>query len=133
MKAVSHSQGGLKHTVTIGEHTLTVDEPVESGGTAAGPRPQELLAASLVSCTAITMQLYAQRKGWDVSDLEVSAEFQPAERGTMTTFEMVLTFPDDLDDEQVEKLRTIATKCPIHRTLEGEAMFKERVRRRSRA
>lgn len=133
MKAVSTSQGGFKHTVKIGGHSITVDEPTEKGGTGSGPTPQELLAASLVSCTAITMQLYAERKGWDLADLEVSAEFQPAERGALTTFEMVLTFPDNLDDDQVDKLRTIATKCPIHRTLEGEAMFKERVRRRSPA
>lgn len=91
------------------------------------------MAASLVSCTAITMQLYAQRKGWDLDDLTVEVEFQPAERGAPTQFEMILGLPDDLTDEQVEKLRVIAAKCPIHRTLEGEAMFSERVERRARA
>jgi putative redox protein len=133
MRAVSTSQGGLRHLVTVGEHQLIADEPVERGGTAAGPSPLELLAASLVSCTAITMQLYAQRKGWDVDDLQVEVDFQPAERGALTQFEMVLGFPDSLSEEQVEKLKVIAAKCPIHRTLEGEAIFTERVERRARA
>jgi putative redox protein len=133
MRAVSTSQGGLRHLVTVGEHQLIADEPVERGGTGAGPSPLELLAASLVSCTAITMQLYAQRKGWDVDDLQVEVDFQPAERGALTQFEMVLGFPDSLSEEQVEKLKVIAAKCPIHRTLEGEAIFSERVERRARA
>jgi putative redox protein len=133
MRAISHAQGGFKQSIEVGAHRLTSDEPTDKGGSGAGPTPQELLAASLVSCTAITMQLYAQRKGWDLDDLTVEVEFQPAERGAPTQFEMILGLPDDLSDEQVEKLTVIAAKCPIHRTLEGEAMFTERVERRARA
>lgn len=119
--------------MTVGDHRIIADEPAERGGANSGPSPLELLAASLVSCTAITMQLYAQRKGWDLGDLTVEADFQPAERGALTQFEMVLGFPDHLTEEQVEKLQVIAAKCPIHRTLEGEAIFSERVERRARA
>ncbi|MDQ8045159.1 MAG: OsmC family protein [Solirubrobacteraceae bacterium] len=133
MRAVSTSQGGLRHLVSVGDHHLIVDEPVERGGTDTGPSPLELLAASLVSCTAITMQLYAKRKGWELDDLTVEVDYQPAERGALTQFEMILGFPDNLSDEQVEKLKVIAAKCPIHRTLEGEAIFTERVERRARA
>lgn len=133
MRAVSNSQGGLRHCVTVGDHKLMVEEPATPGAAVAAPSPLELMAASLVSCTAITMQLYAERKGWDLSDLEVSAEFQPPERGAPTSFETVLVLPADLTDEQVEKLTVIAAKCPVHRTLEGEAMFTERVVRRARA
>jgi putative redox protein len=133
MKAVSTSQGGLRHLVSVGDHHLIIDEPAERGGTDTGPSPLELLAASLVSCTAITMQLYAKRKGWELDDVTVEVDFQPAERGALTQFEMVLGFPDNLSDEQVEKLKVIAAKCPIHRTLEGEAIFSERVERRARA
>jgi putative redox protein len=133
MRAVSHSQGGFRHVIDVGGHRLVADEPTEKGGSGSGPTPQELMAASLVSCTAITMQLYAQRKGWNLDDLTIECEFQPAERGAPTQFEMVLGLPDDLTDEQVDKLKVIAAKCPIHRTLEGEAMFTERVERRARA
>lgn len=133
MRAISHAQGGFRHVIEIGDHRVTVDEPASQGGAGTGPSPQELLAAALASCTAITMQIYAERKGWDVSDLSVECEFQPAERGAPTSFSLVLHLPDDLSDEQVEKLTVIAAKCPIHRTLEGEAMFVERVTRRARA
>jgi putative redox protein len=73
------------------------------------------------------MEMYAQRKGWDIGDVEVDCEYQPAERGTPTKFELVVRLPDTLSAEQVEKLKVIAAKCPIHRTLDGEVMFTERV------
>jgi putative redox protein len=127
MKATARRTGNLRQTVHIRDHRVTVDEPREAGGDDMGPSPQELLAASLASCTAITMEMYAQRKGWDVGDIEVGCEYQPAERGTPTKFELVVRLPDTLPPEQVEKLKVIAAKCPIHRTLDGEVMFTERV------
>jgi putative redox protein len=129
MKATVTRAGTFRQSVKIREHDLTVDEPADHGGEDAGPSPQELLAASLASCTAITMEMYAQRKGWDVGDVEVTADYTPAERGTPTRFNLVLRFPASLSDEQVERLRVIAAKCPVHRTLDGEVMFDERVER----
>ncbi|HWI71817.1 MAG TPA: OsmC family protein, partial [Baekduia sp.] len=105
------------------------DEPTEKGGEDTGPSPQEMLAASLAACTAITMEMYAKRKGWDVGDVEVACDYTPAERGCPTRFNLVMRFPDSMSDEQVERLRVIAAKCPVHRTLEGEVMFDERVER----
>ena len=91
--------------------------------------PQELLAASLASCTAVTMEMYAARKQWDIGGVEVACEFTPAERGCPTRFRIIMRLPDSLSDEQVAKLRVIAAKCPVHRTLDGEVMFDERVER----
>jgi putative redox protein len=127
MRAVATQRTQLKHDVTVREHRLTADEPVEMGGSDEGPSPQELLAASLASCTAITMEMYAKRKGWNVDGLEVDARYTPAERGCPTRFELVMRMPPHLSDEQVERLRVIAAKCPVHRTLEGEVAFDERV------
>jgi putative redox protein len=127
MKATSRRHGGLRQSVSVRQHTIVLDEPHGVGGDDAGPSPQELLAAALASCTAITMEMYAQRKGWDLGDVEVDCEYQPAERGTPTRFELVLRFPQTLAPEQIERLRVIATKCPIHRALDGEVMFTERV------
>ena len=127
MKATARRTGTMRQTVHVRDHRVTVDEPREAGGDDQGPSPQELLAASLASCTAITMEMYAQRKGWDIGDVEVDCEYQPAERGTPTKFELVVRLPDTLSPEQVEKLKVIAAKCPIHRTLDGEVMFTERV------
>jgi putative redox protein len=127
MRAVARQREKFTHDVKAGDHTLTVDEPVEAGGQDEGPSPQELLAAALASCTAVTMEMYAQRKGWDTSGLEVDVEYTPAERGCPTKFELVLKMPPHLDEEQIERLQVIAAKCPVHRTLEGEVMFEERV------
>ena len=129
MKATATRTGTYKHVVAVRQHKLSADEPTESGGEDSAPSPQELLAASLASCTAITMEMYAQRKGWDIGGVEVEAEYAPAERGCPTKFSLTLRLPEDLTDEQVERLRVIAAKCPVHRTLDGEVMFHERVER----
>lgn len=127
MLATAVQQDGYRHEVRIRSHTLTADEPVDKGGGDAGPTPQELLAAALASCTAITMEMYAERKGWNVDGLEVDVDYSPAERGAVTRFELVMKMPAHLSDEQVRKLQVIAAKCPVHRTLEGEVAFEERV------
>ena len=121
--------GGFRHTVQVRDHQLTLDEPLEAGGQDSGPSPQELLATSLASCTAITMEMYATRKGWEIGHVEVEVEYSPAERGCPTKFELVVRLPDDLPEEQAERLRVIAAKCPVHRVLDGEVMFMERVER----
>src|SRR5215216_8173872 len=101
MKATATRQSGYRHVVKIRSHDVTIDEPEGSGGTDAGPSPQELLAASLASCTAVTMEMYADRKGWDIGDLEVVCEYAPAERGCPTRFSLILRFPPTLSDDQV--------------------------------
>src|SRR3954447_7307423 len=98
MKATARRVGTYRHEISIRQHGLAADEPTEHGGGGEGPpppaelpappsprtAPQELLAASLASCTAITMEMYAQRKGWVLDDIEVSVDYQPAERGCPT-------------------------------------------------
>jgi putative redox protein len=127
MRATARRTGALRHTIDIRDHHLSADEPRDHGGEDSGPSPQELLAASLASCTAITMEMYAERKGWDLGNIEVDCEYQPAERGCPTRFDLVLRVPDGLTHEQIEKLKVIAAKCPVHRTLDGEVMFSERI------
>ena len=129
MKATATRTGTYKHTVKMGDHQFTSDEPAEKGGEDAGPCPQELLAASLATCTAVTMEMYAARKGLEVGGVEVACEYTPAERGCPTKFKLVLRIPDTVPDDIAERLRVIATKCPVHRTLDGEVMFDERVER----
>ena len=128
MKAIARRENGtLKHAVEMRDHTVVADEPEEEGGDDSGPSPQELLAASLASCTAITMEMYAKRKGWDVGDVAVHVEYEPAQRGSPTRFHMIVDLPKELPDEQRERLMQIGAKCPVHRVLEGEVMFEESV------
>jgi putative redox protein len=115
------------HRVTIRDHELTVDEPGELGGEDRGASPQELLAASLAACTAITLEMYAKRKGWEIAPVEVECEYSPAERGEPTIFDLVLRLPSTCSEEQIERLKVIAAKCPVHRALEGEVGFRQRV------
>ena len=129
MKATAHRSTPTRfaHSVTVRGHQLVADEPTEFGGDDDGPSPQELLAASLASCTAITMEMYAKRKGWDIGTIEVAVEYTPAERGCPTKFALDLRLPPGCTDEQRERLQVIAAKCPVHRTLEGEVMFEDRI------
>jgi putative redox protein len=127
MRAVARLREGFTHDIKVGRHHVTADEPTQEGGQDLGPSPQELLSAALASCTAVTMEMYAQRKGWNVNGLEVDCRYSPAERGCPTRFELVMRMPAHLSEEQVERLQVIAAKCPVHRTLEGEVAFDERV------
>lgn len=130
MKVTAIRDGGnFRHTIQVRDHAITIDEPLSAGGGDTGPAPQELLAVSLASCTAITMEMYAARKGWDLGHVEVGAEYSPAERGCPTKFELVIRLPADIPEEQAERLRAIAAKCPVHRALDGEVMFRERIER----
>jgi len=128
MRAIARRDGAkLKQQVEIRDHRITADEPRDEGGEDAGPSPQELLAASLASCTAITMEMYANRKGWDIGEVVVDVDYEPAQRGSPTRFRMDVQLPKELPEAQREKLMQIAAKCPVHRTLEGEVMFEENV------
>jgi putative redox protein len=128
MKATARRENGkYKHEVEIRDHRVVADEPEDTGGDDSGPSPEELLAASLASCSAITMEMYADRKGWDIGELEVNVNFEPAQRGSPTKFAMQVRLPKEMPDEQRERLMQIAAKCPVHRTLEGEVMFEESV------
>jgi putative redox protein len=118
---------GLAHEIDLGdERAIVVDEPVQDGGTDTGPRPSQLLASSLAGCTAITIELYAQRKGWELEGLEVAVDMSSEDEGVPphavpTHFAVQVTLPAGLDEEQRRKLMVIAGKCPVHKLLEKGA------------
>lgn len=117
---VARRREGFTHEIKIRGHSLTADEPESTGGADQGPTPQELLAASLASCTAITVEMYADRKEWDVSELEVAVEHEPGPRGSPERFEVTLLLPGGLSEEQTQRIKQIAGKCPVHRALAAE-------------
>ncbi len=128
MRASARRENGTyRHDVEVRNHHVISDEPAANGGDDTGPSPQELLAASLASCTAITIEMYANRKGWDIGDIGVNVDYEPAQRGSPTKFGLEITLPKELPEDQRERLMQIAAKCPVHRTLEGEVMFDETV------
>ena len=126
MRAVARRENGaFRHEIQIRDHTLTSDEDEEDGGGDAGPSPLELLAASLASCSAVTMEMYAERKGWDIGEVVVDVDYEPAQRGSPTKFRINVQLPKELPEDQRTRLMQIVAKCPVHRTLEGEVMFEE--------
>jgi putative redox protein len=125
--ALRTSPSGFTHEVAFGNHQITVDEPEELGGDDQGPSPQQLLAGALAACTAITIEMYARRKEWEIGAVEVDCEYDSPEPNSPTKFRLTLKLSSNLSQEQVERLGAIAAKCPVHRTLAGEIMFEERI------
>jgi putative redox protein len=125
----ARGSAGLAHGIERGDgRDIVVDEPAEAGGTDTGPRPSELLASSLAGCTAITIELYAERKGWDLPGLEVTVDMSSEGEGrgapahaSPTHFTVEVGLPPGLSDEQRQKLMVIAGKCPVHKLLEHGA------------
>lgn len=105
-----------KQSITTGNHQLVGDEGKGGGGQDAGPAPYDYLLASLGSCTAITLQMYAQHKGWELVGLEVELSLTKDNDGEVH-IHRTLTVRNDLTEEQQQKLLNIAGKTPVTKTL----------------
>ena len=119
-RAVVRRRDGYRHEVEMRQHRLIVDEPEEKGGTDRGPMPAELLAASLASCTAITMEMYAARKEWGLGTVEVVVDFTEAKTDFPHEFDVQITLGAELSEENRDRLLTIAGKCPVHKALKDQ-------------
>jgi putative redox protein len=121
VEVIARRREGFTHEVEIeGGHRLVVDEPKAAGGSDQGPSPTRTLAAALAACTAITTEMYAQRKGWELGNVEVGVEMEYGPSAVPQSFTVTLKLPRALSDEQIERLGMIATKCPVHRALSHE-------------
>ena len=128
VKVTARRRQGFTHDVEIqGGHHLVIDEPEADGGSNAGPSPTRTVGAALAACTAITTEMYADRKGWDIGDVTVEVNYEPAQRGSPTRFEISVKLPKELPEDQRERLMQIVARCPVHRTLEGEVIFDEKL------
>ena len=116
-RAVARRREGYTHVVEVEGHTLISDEPEEDGGANQGPSPTRLLAASLASCTAITIEMYADRKGWNLGDVKVTVDMEFGQSSVPQSFLVTMKLPKELTAEQQQRLEVIAGKCPVHRAL----------------
>jgi putative redox protein len=117
--AKARRRQGYTHDVEVAGHSITIDEPEAAGGANQGPSPTRLLAGTLAACTAITVEMYAERKGWELGELEVDVEAE-YDGPVPSSFTVTLRIPVELDDSQQERLREIAGRCPVHRALSSE-------------
>ena len=127
--------GGDGYTTEIlaRHHSFLADEPEQVGGADLGPTPYELLSSSLGACTAMTLQMYARRKKWDLKNVmihlehfkEHAADCDDCEnpKSRIDHFQKTIELEGDLDDKQRERLLEIADRCPVHRTLTGDIMI----------
>jgi putative redox protein len=109
-----------RQDISTGIHQLIADEPVSAGGQNAGPAPYDLLLASLGACTAITLRMYADRKGWDLGTLRIDLTLLKNAEGE-TRIERVLHSSNTLNDEQWSRILDIASKTPVTKTIQSGA------------
>lgn len=111
-------ENSYKTKVFAGGHFIYADEPESLGGKDEGMTPGALLLASLGSCTAITIKMYANRKEWDVQSIKIHLEIcAENDMDKHTTIERKLEINGNLSDEERTRLFQIADKCPIHKIL----------------
>ena len=109
---------GTAHTLHIRCHAITVDASIAGGGTDAGPEPHDLYDAALAACKAITMLLYAQRRGIPVEDIQVDVDRDASqERQGSYRLAAKLQVSGDLSDAQRDELLRVAGKCPVHKLM----------------
>lgn len=119
--------GETRYAVTLrtGHHSIVADEPRSGGGDDAGPSPFGLLLASLASCTAITLRMYAERKNWPLGDIGVATTFRWL--GETPHIDRVLSLAG-LDEAQRARCAEIAEKTPVTRTLKRGIEIETRLR-----
>ncbi|HSS10487.1 MAG TPA: OsmC family protein [Acidimicrobiales bacterium] len=105
--------------ITVGGHRLVADEPVAAGGQGEGPSPYGYLLSGLGACTAITLRMYAERKGWDIGPLRVHLEIQAESEHGGGHIERRIGFGPEVTKEQRERLLEIAEKTPVTRTIKA--------------
>jgi putative redox protein len=115
---VTSNRSQLSQAITIRDFQLTSDEPVTADGDNAGPTPVELLLASLGACKTMTVKIYANRKGWPLE--QVSIDVQQQKNGNYQWISAQLHLTGSLTDEQRDRLRQIADRCPVHKLLTTE-------------
>jgi len=109
--------GKLQQLASIGRHQLLSDAPEASGGEDSGPAPHDLLAAALAACTALTVTMYAQRRGMLLDDVRVRIEHGQEEGAYV--LRRHIEYVGTLGEEDRARLTDIANKCPVHKTLSG--------------
>ena len=127
---VLHSSGTLRNDIEVGPHSLIADEPVEAGGTGAGPTPYDFLNAALGACTSMTIHVVARRENIPIESLEISVSNDrmyardcadcTSTEGYIHRFTVSIKVEGNLTPAQRERVLTVARRCPVAKTLTSE-------------
>jgi putative redox protein len=133
---IVQSKENLKQEITAGKHTIISDEPESAGGNDEGPGPYSLLVAALGACTSLTLKLYARNKNWDLQSVKVTLKHErihatdclecETKDGKVDRIWREIDLEGNLTEDQQLRLREIAKRCPIHRTLTSEINIVDR-------
>jgi putative redox protein len=129
---------GFKVEISNGNHRWLSDEPVDLGGTGTGPNPYEMLLGSVAACTAITLSMYAQRKEIQLDSVSVRYHYEKVHAddctfcdddaaGFIDTVRSEIFVEGTFTEAQRLRLVEVATRCPVHKTLERGIVFDDRV------
>lgn len=120
-------------TMQTAKHSFIADEPTQVGGDDFGPSPYDFLSAGLAACTVMTLKLYAERKKWDLQEVYAYITYSKKhsddlmldieEPRRIDHLQKKLSFVGNLDDSQKERLKEIASRCPVHKTLQSEVII----------
>ena len=135
----------FKTPIQIDDHRLILDEPESSGGTNQGPSPVKSVLGSLVSCTAMTIKMYLDHKGWSFQNLKVDIYYSEkrvkkdeqlseeeqnyVRRGRVRKIDKYISVEGNLSDEQLERIKKISPKCPVHQLLVGSCIINDELHR----
>lgn len=123
---VESGNGPYAQFVTAGRHVLGADEPESLGGHDTGPSPYEYVLAGLGACTAMTLRMYAARKGWALRKTSVDLRHEkipaPDGKAKIDRFTRVIRLEGDLTGEQRTRLLEVADKCPVSQTLQRSSL-----------
>lgn len=125
---------GFAVELRAGDHVWYADEPTDLGGTDTGPNPYELLLSAVGACTAITVSMYCQRKGWNLHSVSARYELDKVHakdcedcdddaKGKIDRVRSEIFIEGDFDDEQRARLAEVAQRCPVHKTIDNGVTF----------
>jgi uncharacterized OsmC-like protein len=122
--------------ISNGRHEWTGDEPLDAGGSDAGPNPYELLLGALAACTCVTLSMYCKHKGLVLKSISASFHFANVHAddcadcddeatGFIEQITSNVHIEGDFDDAQRKRLTQIVSRCPVHKTLANGVKFRD--------
>lgn len=118
IKLQKDTTGIYRQKISVDVHELFADVDASVGGESSAPNPHDLLDSSLAACTAITLSMFAKRRGMPLDGINIDIERDASkEKSGEYNLALNIHFVGSLSEEQKQQLLDIVEKCPIHKLL----------------